>query len=81
MIEVAIGLVAVGFAVMTIATKYLDLLDHREERAHRVAYQRTADVAAIATKADDVEAALLKHEERICAMEMTVAGAPARRRP
>lgn len=63
--------------------KYIDLLNNREERALRLTIdaenrksQRTADVVAIAEKANDVEAALLKHEERICALELTAAGAP-----
>ena len=71
----------VVWAISGTVARYLDLLNNREERAYRMTAVRTADVVTIATKAEDVEAALLKHEARICELEMTVAGAPPRRRP
>ena len=70
--------------VAALVSRYFTLLDHREERAHQAWREteqrkdrRTADVVAIAEKADIVEAALLKHEERISILE--TAGSVARR--
>lgn len=67
-----------SWVIIAIATRYLDLLDHREERAQR----RTADVVAIADKQAEMErvmdGAFAKHEARIC--ELEVGGAVTQRR-
>ena len=88
MIETIIIAGSVLGASLVALTKYLDLLDHREERALRkwheqeqARMQRTADVVAIADQAATVEAALIKHEERISQLELASVGGVARRRP
>lgn len=70
------------WVVIAIATRYIDLLDHREQRAHEARSLRTHDVAALAAECVDLrqtlDGAFRKHEERITELELTTAG-PVRR--
>lgn len=82
-------LIGLGIAGLTfLASRYFNLLDHREERDFRRWHEleqrktlRAADVATIAEKAADVEKALIVHEERLSQVELTIAGGQVRRRP
>lgn len=61
--------------------KSAEMHEHFErENAESRRAQRTADMVAIADEVKDITAALLKHEERLSAVELIAEG-PARRRP